>query len=154
MADLNLGKVRQTDAELEAKIQAVIENMGGVGSGGSSDGFFDILWTNSNPEGSFGQQQIVLNKPLSDYKYWMMIYCVFRSNTTGIYSLSNGLSRVGENSILSCIVPGNGILRRDVQYVNSTTLKFGDNYKYTSLTSTSSSITNTYNVPLEILGVK
>lgn len=40
--ELNLGKIKKTDAELKADVQDIVGEMGGSGGG------FDILWTNQN----------------------------------------------------------------------------------------------------------
>lgn len=147
MVELNLGKIKQTDAELEEKIQEI------AGSGGSSGGF-EILWENPNDTNAFGYQIVDLNKPITDFVFYEVLA---RFQNDAPQMVSSGKCVVDRSVMVQGLVIGGGIGMRNFSPNSggdSRKLSINDCYKYSSLTSTSSSKDNTRYVPYMVLGYK
>lgn len=144
VTELNLGKVRQTEAELEQKIQEVIGS--DVGGGG-----FEVLWENPDSESNFSGQDIILTKSLSEYRFYIVI---FKDYKTNVFTVSSGLICVGKGTIFTRFYVGKGALRSTVTYKNDTTLNISGCMQYSSFTTTAGSSLYDYNVPLMVLGCK
>ncbi len=143
----NMGKVRWTDEQLEARVQEIIASAGGGGG-------TELLWENPDDTLSFAYQIITLAKPITNYKFYEVL-ARFQNNSHQM--VSSGKSVVERSIFAQGLVIGKGIgLRRFTPIYQDDPLKMyvNDCYVYASLTSTSSTKDNTRYIPYMILGYK
>lgn len=140
--EINLGKVKQTDSELEAKIRKIV---------GSP---FDVLWQNPNPSNPFGVQIITLSQSINNYQFYSVTfkdYCVYSRDTE--VELTTGLIRASRNTELFHFDEHKIAFRRKVYYAEGT-LRFYNCYSYNLFEAIGPTENNNYLIPVCVFGYK
>jgi len=112
-----------------------------------------VLWTNQNPTTGFESQNIELNS--NDYDYYEVLFIEQLGSFNNL--LSTGKIPKGRNTTL--ITTTNyantypQIFRREVNYINASSLKINNGY-YQSCNSNNRSSNNQIVVPYQIIGYK
>lgn len=150
MVELNLGKIKQTDAELEEKIQEI------AGSGGSSGGF-DVLWEGSMNIASFSPQEVELINSILDYKFYEVFFATSPSSPWNCCVGSKFLSPRDGLLVRAKYGSDGGIYSRSVivNYNNNPkSVRFERCLKFSGFTSSNGSENNSYCLPVMIVGYK
>jgi hypothetical protein len=144
--ELNLGKVKKTDAELESDVQKIVGEMGGAG------GEFDILWKNPNAivqTTSFVAQTVAIENMLS-YRFYEIIAKV--NDVAWFKAVSSGKVPIDAGAVLGFYYINSFYTRLSSPPAESGIYIQACNK---SLTNTISNTTeNRYLIPYMILGYK
>lgn len=110
-----------------------------------------VLWTNPSPTASFSAQTITLSKALSNFDYYVVY---FRGGTSNEYYVYSPFMPIDQASCIS--YPAYFVVRRKFTPNSSDASKLAidDAYKYSTYNSGSNSKSNSYLIPLKIIGWK
>ena len=134
------------------------------GGGGGAKQEETVLWTNSNPTDSsgFANQDVTLSDSLTDYDYVKIRYA-YAYNDTGstfesVYSVSEFVKTsapvtFGFSGCTNVTHRSNSYFYdRRIIYKTATSITFGSCMGYKA--STAAAVSNIFNIPLSIIGIK
>lgn len=108
-----------------------------------------VLWTNPDDTQSFANQLVALNDALANYKYYEIIY---KRNATMSRYLSTG--RIPTNKASDMITNLNYNYIRTISEIWTNSFRISDCVYYATYGSTTSTQSNTFLIPYQILGYK
>ena len=151
--ELNLGKIKKTDAELKADVQDIVGEMGGAGGGE-----INVLWENPNPNLAYASVLVTLNDSLEKYKFISFVTVVDKTykqlTSSGWVPIDLSLDALWVE--VNSFKYGAGVVVRTLMKTNAQQpdkIQINQCAKFSSFTGASQT-TNDYLIPYMILGYK
>lgn len=158
--EIKIGKVKQTEKELEDKIKEIVDSNNGGADNTVVSSNIDILWELPiNQLGlRFEAQKVSLTKPISNYRFYSIGFHAYKASMAGV-TLSTGLIRSTRNTCLLNYELQTGMSVRNVKVESDGNLSFQECKLYSNMKTNSTDkdlelTDNRVNTPLYVLGYK